>query len=769
MKRNSIFVKAKEYEIMRTEIDQESIYILRQYRRLLSKSRIDPKSNDLQLIRKAFSLAVAAHKDVRRKSGEPYILHPLAVAEICAGEIGLGTTSIVCALLHDVVEDSGTTLDEIQEIFGDRIARIVDGLTKIRGAIDQRNPSMQAENFRKILVTMAEDLRVILIKLADRLHNMRTLSSLSKDKQLKIASETKVLYAPLAHRLGLYNIKTELDDLVLKYTDPEVYNNIQQQLLQTKLERGLFINDFIHPVKSQLAREDFDFSIQAREKSVSSIWDKMKQKGIPFKEVYDIFAIRIIIDCPEEKEKAECLRVYAIVSDIYKPNTDRLRDWISIPKLNGYTALHVTVMSKIGQWVEVQIRSKRMDEIAEFGLAAHWRYKATDKKESAIDLWLEKVRQLLTTKEFLDAIEFLDEFKLNLFNDEIYTFSPKGEVFALPVGSTALDFAYNIHSEIGNRSIGAKVNYNLVALNHQLNSGDQVEIITSKKQSPKEEWLNYVSTARAKTEIREAVRNQKRTHFDEGKMKLESFFVSCNLEFNKVNLRMFQEHKNMPSLIDLYYEVAIGHITLKDVKNCCGKQSQSSWLSSLNFFKKSRIQPELNAQRSKIIEDKIKTEISELVLGDKVENIHYEISHCCEPISGDDVIGIIDDNQTIKIHRTNCPIVINQMSTYGNRIVKAKWKTNDSVMFLAGLKVVSFDRMGIVYDITNIISNKYKLRMRSFNIDTNNEISIGEIMLYVYDTATLDSLINDLKQLDDVRDVVRITPSENKLALKAGS
>ena len=746
---------------MKNDNYQESIIILRQYRRLLSKARIDPRSEELKIIRKAFTVAVSAHKDVRRKSGEPYILHPLAVAEICASEIGLGTTSIVCAILHDVVEDAGITLEEIREAFGEKIARIVDGLTKIRGAIDQRNPSLQAENFRKILVTMADDLRVILIKLADRLHNMRTLSSLSKEKQLKIASETKVLYAPLAHRLGLYNIKTELDDLVLKYTDPEVYENIRQQLIQTKFERGLFISDFIHPVKNRLAKSGFDFSIQAREKSVSSIWEKMKKKGVSFKEVYDIFAIRIIIDCPEENEKAECLRAYAIVSDIYKPNTDRLRDWISIPKANGYTAFHVTVMSKTGQWVEVQIRSKRMDEIAEFGLAAHWRYKSVDNKETAIDQWLEKVRQLLNTKEFLDAIDFLNEFKLNLFNDEVYIFSPKGEVIALPAGATALDFAYNIHSEIGNQSIGAKVNYNLVALNHPLHSGDQVEIITSKKQTPKEEWLKYVTTARAKTEIREAIRIQKRTHFEEGKARLEGFFSQNGLEFNKINLRLFQESKNIPSLIDLYYEVAIGHISAKDVKNCFTKQSSTGWLSSLNPFRKSRLQTELNTERNKLIDQKIKTEIAELVLGDKVENIRYETAQCCEPISGDDVIGIIDDDQNILIHRTNCPIVINQMSTHGNRIVKAKWKPNDSVMFLTGLRVVSFDRIGIVYDITNIISKKYKLRMRSFNIDTNNEISIGEIMLYVYDTSTLDNLINDLKHLDDVRDVVRITPSEN--------
>ncbi|MFW5758497.1 MAG: RelA/SpoT family protein, partial [Bacteroidota bacterium] len=476
--------------------DQETLDILHQYRSLLEVCRPTTDDEDRKKIRKAFNFALEAHKEHRRKSGEPYIYHPISVAKIAVQEIGLGTTSVICSLLHDVVEDTEYTLSDIASYFDEEVARIIDGLTKISGIFDQTN-SVQAENFRKMLLTLSDDVRVILIKLADRLHNMRTLDSLPPKKQLKIANETLYLFAPLAHRLGFHAIKSELEDLALKYTDPDIYNKISRKIVESEEERNRFIEGFVKPIKHALNEQGMKYTIVGRTKSISSIWGKMKKQEVPFEEVYDIFAIRIIIDTPEEREKADCWRVYSFVTDIYRPNPDRLRDWISIPKANGYESLHTTVMSEHGKWVEVQIRSKKMDDVAEKGYAAHWKYKESKSGESSIDKWLNRIREILKTSE-KDALDFIDDFKLNLFSDEIFVFTPKGELRTLPLGSTALDFAYSIHTKIGDHCLGAKLNHKLVPLSHPLKSGDQIEIITSDKQKPKPDWLNYVVTARAK-------------------------------------------------------------------------------------------------------------------------------------------------------------------------------------------------------------------------------------------------------------------------------
>ncbi|MFO7977829.1 MAG: RelA/SpoT family protein, partial [Bacteroidales bacterium] len=513
--------------------EQERKEIIKQYRGLLGVCRPNISKEDRQRIRKAFNFATEAHKEHRRKSGEPYIFHPIAVGRIVVEEIGLGATSVICSLLHDVVEDTDYTLADISEHFGEEVAKIIDGLTKISDIFDQTT-SVQAENFRKMLLTLSDDVRVILIKLADRLHNMRTLESLPPKKQLKIANETLYLFAPLAHRLGFHAIKSELEDLALKYTEPEIYNTIARKLVDTEEERNRFISSFNQPIRRALNAEGFNFSILARTKSISSIWEKMQKKEIPFEEVYDIFAIRIVIDTPEQREKADSWKVYSIVTDIYRPNPDRLRDWISTPKANGYESLHTTVMSRQGKWVEVQIRTRRMDEIAEKGYAAHWKYKESRIGESGIDKWLRRIREILKTAE-TDALDFIDDFKLNLFSDEIIVFTPKGELRTLPVGSTALDFAYSIHTQVGNNCLGAKVSHKLVPLSQVLKSGDQVEIITSAKQHPKPDWLNYVTTARAKGKIKTSLKEARKKQAEEGKEILDRKLRQLKIEHNPAN------------------------------------------------------------------------------------------------------------------------------------------------------------------------------------------------------------------------------------------
>lgn len=736
--------------------EDERKEITRRYRSLLKHWQNRKDDDESLLVRKAFNLAVDAHKDMRRRSKEPYVYHPLEVATICAKDMRLDATSIVCALLHDVVEDTEVTLEDIERQFNPQVAKIISGLTKIKGIFDDGTRSIQAEYFKRMILALAEDMRVILIKLADRLHNMRTLGHLSRDKQLRIASETHILYGPLAYRMGLYNIKTELEDLSLQFTDSEIYHHINSQLETTEKDRDRFINRFIYPVKNILAKHDISHRIHVRTKSVNSIYQKMQKQSIPFEDVYDIFAVRIIIESTLENEKLDCWKVYSLITDVYKPKHDRVRDWISIPKANGYEALHLTVMSHEGKWVEIQIRTQRMHEIAESGFASHHYYKNMVDEGKAIEGWLTRIREQFQNPDN-DALSFMDDFKLDLYSEEIYTFTPKGDMYKLPVGATALDFAYNIQQEIGNRAIGAKVNLTLVPLNYVLQSGDQVEIILSKVQKPQVEWLEYVITTRAKNLIKEALKSEKRQYYRQGKEKLQKYFGELEIEFNKINVKRFQDFNNINSAIDLYFDVATGKIGLKELKNCCQKVEKSPWFNVLNPFSKQKVYTSKSPIES--IDEFIRNKPEEVLLSENSE-IKYQIAECCNPISGDDVIGLITPKKPIIIHRSNCKIAQELMSSFGNRIVKAKWKKQSPIVFLAGIHFKSIDKIGIINEITDIISNRYKIKIRSFHLDSSNEVSQGNIMLYVQDVKNLNDLITDLKKIKEIQKIGRMNPEQ---------
>jgi GTP pyrophosphokinase len=717
--------------------------ILRHYRRLLRHAKPFLKDNDAKIIKKAFNTSLEAHRDMRRKSGEPYILHPLAVAQIAVEEIGLGTTSIVAALMHDVVEDTAMEVEEIEREFGPSVARIIEGLTKISGVFDY-GTSQQAENFRKMLLTLSDDVRVILIKLADRLHNMRTLDSMPRHKQLKIASETMYLYAPLAHRLGLYAIKSELEDLYLKYTDTLTYKDISNKIRQTRSARNKFIKDFISPIEDELRRHGFKFTIKGRPKSIYSILKKIKKQNITFEEIYDLFAIRIILDVPLEYEKAACWQVYSIITDFYQPNPDRLRDWVNTPKANGYESLHTTVMSKSGQWVEVQIRTKRMDEIAERGYAAHWKYKGDGNGgESALEMWINKVRDMLESNT-ANALEFMDEFRKNLFVEEVFVFTPKGELIILPDRATALDFAFEIHSEIGLHCLGAKVNQKLVPLSYRLRNGDQVEILTSQKQRPNEEWLSYVVTSKARTRIREYLREERKDKSEQGKAMLEKRLAYLKVPETQVNLNKLLAFFNVPNVQDLYYRIATGHIDVKNIKEViftAPAERGSSMLEPKSFDREVQKIRGVNSDM--------------LVIGENTSNMTYKVAACCNPIPGDEVFGFETEEDGIEIHRTNCKRGIELMSNYGNRIIKAKWTDQQELAFLAGIRIKGTDRVGLVNDLTRIISNSLRVNMRSITIDSHDGIFEGNIMVFVNDTGHLDKLIQRMGRVTGVLTVER--------------
>ncbi|GAA4141266.1 RelA/SpoT family protein [Sphingobacterium lactis] len=733
----------EEYVI---DIEAENKEIRKRYRALLRACKPTLQKGDKEQIRKAFDLALESHKDMRRKSGEPYIYHPIAVAQIAAEEIGLGTTSIVCALLHDVVEDTSVTLQDIEEQFGKKVVRIIDGLTKISGIFDP-NSSMQAENFRKMLLTLADDVRVILIKLADRLHNMRTMEFMARHKQLKIASETSYLYAPLAHRLGLYAIKSELEDLSMKFTDPDTYKFIAKKLNEKKAEREKFIADFIGPIKEILGAEGITASVFGRPKSIHSIWNKMRKKSIPFEEVYDLFAIRIIIDTVDEKEKTECWKVYSIVTDLYRPNPDRLRDWVSSPKANGYESLHTTVMGPRGQWVEVQIRTKRMNEIAEKGFAAHWKYKESN-SDNGLDQWIQKVRDILSNPE-TNAMDFVDDFKMNLFSDEIFIFTPKGTLVQLPNGATALDFAFEIHTDIGATCIGAKVNHKLVPLSHELMNGDQVEIITSNKQTPKEDWLNFVVTAKAKSKIKSSLKEEKRKVAEDGKEILERKLKSLKITYNTDNINKIANYFKFQSSQDLFYNVAKGSIDIKNLREFVANERSED--ANQNQFQ---------SHITGLVE-KINKKEDTILIGDDGQKVDYTLAPCCNPIPGDDIFGFLTVNDGIKIHRTSCPNASKLMANYGYRILKARWASlQNNVAFLTGLKIVGIDDVGLVNKITTVISHDFHVNIRSLSISSNEGIFEGDIMVFVNDTAQLDNLIRNLKQISGITGVTRYE-SEN--------
>ena len=731
------------------DIEAEKKEIQKRYRALLKACKPTMEKGDKRQIRIAFEMSVEAHKNMRRKSGEPYIYHPIAVAQIAAEEIGLGTTSIVCALLHDVVEDTNITLEDIEREFGTKVANIIDGLTKISGVFDQTS-SIQAENFRKMSLTLADDVRVILIKLADRLHNMRTLESMPRDKQLKISSETIYLYAPLAHRLGLYAIKSELEDLSMKFTEATTYKFIANKLNETKGERAKFINEFIKPLREELNKLDLTAEILGRPKSIHSIWKKMKSKGVPFEEVYDLFAIRIILESDFENEKADCWKAYSIVTDKYIPNPDRLRDWISSPRGNGYESLHTTVMGPSGRWVEVQIRSGRMNEIAEKGFAAHWKYKEQT-SENGLDQWIQKVRDVLSSPES-NALDFLDDFKMNLFSDEIFIFTPKGDLMKLPFGATALDFAFEIHSDIGTKCIGAKVNHRLVPLSHKLQNGDQVEVITSDKQKPKEDWLNFVITSKAKSKIKSAIREQKIKIAEDGKEILDRKLKSLKISNTNQSISKIALFFGLPSNIELYYQVAIGKLDLKELREYQVTEKKTP----------QKTQPKIDKDNLDQYMKQVKSKDSDILLiGEDLHKIDYKLSPCCNPIPGDDVFGFITINEGIKIHRTNCPNAIKLMSNFGYRIVKAKWTGQKEIAFLTGIRIVGTDEVGVVNNITKVVSNDFKVNMRSITVDSDDGIFEGTLMIYVNDTSHLDTLIKKLKLVNGVINVTRFDANKS--------
>ncbi|MBL7720319.1 MAG: bifunctional (p)ppGpp synthetase/guanosine-3',5'-bis(diphosphate) 3'-pyrophosphohydrolase [Flavipsychrobacter sp.] len=734
--------------------EEEKKLILREYRALLRALKQRIKKGDKRLIRRAFEISVDAHKDMRRKSGEPYILHPLAVARIVVEEIGLGVTSSICALLHDVVEDTEITLEDIEREFGEKYVKIIDGLTKISNVVDLRaDTTVQAENFRKILLTLADDPRVILIKMADRLHNMRTLGSMSREKQLKISSETTYIYSPLAHRLGLYEIKSELEDLALKYTQPEVYMEIAKGLKETKRDRTRYINEFIKPIKEELQTQGFNFEIYGRPKAIHSIWNKMRSKHVSFEEVYDLFAIRIIVKSTPEREKEDCWKVYSVVTNFYRPSPDRLRDWISVPKGNGYEALHTTVMGNGGRWVEVQVRSARMNEIAEKGLAAHWKYKegAPSQQESKLDAWLHHLRDILNNPD-TDTLDFLQDFKLDLFTEEIYIYTPKGEMRVLPKGATALDFAFDIHSELGAKCIGAKVNYRLVPLSHVLKTGDQVEIITSSKQKPSEDWLSFVTTAKAKSRIKYYLKEEKRTIAEDGKAMVQRKLDHMKLPASPHNLNELCLFYKKPSLLDLYYGVAVGSIDLKTIKELVVTGDKLH--QPVKEVKEIKEPKEPGKQKS----SKAGPEL--IIFGESSDKIKYKLAQCCQPIPGDDVFGFITSGEGLKIHRTDCPNAAQLLAHYGHRVVKTKWAKNKEISFLTGVRILGLDEVGMIQKITNVISSDLNMNMRSISIETKDGVFDGTIMVYVHDREELDELCQKLAAVDGVNKIERLEAQE---------
>ncbi len=693
-----------------------------------------------QKIRDAYALAYKAHNGIRRKSGEPYIIHPIEVALISAKEIGLGAKSVISALLHDVVEDTDYTLEDIERLFGPKIAQIIDGLTKISGVFDSE--SMQAENFRKMLLTLSDDVRVILVKLADRLHNMRTLGSMPVHKQYKIAGETLYMYAPLAHRLGLYQIKTELEDLSFKYKEPTIYEEIESKLLSSEKKRETLINKFSLPIISTLTRYGLDFEIAGRTKSIYSIWNKMQKKGVPFEEVYDIFAVRIVFNNDKkDREKSLCWNIYSIVTDYYQPNPDRLRDWISTPKANGYEALHTTVMGPDGQWVEVQIRSKRMDEIAEKGYAAHWKYKSANEREGELDKWITKIQELLKDPNS-DALEFLDEFKLNLFTSEIYVFTPDGTLRRLPKKATALDFAFDIHSEVGEKAIGAKVNRKLVPLSQVLESGDQVEILTSDKQEPKREWLDFVITARAKSCIKNAFKEGRRQSIDKGMRMLKDSLTELGFKQNASVMKKVLDGYHVESKTELYSKISNGIIDLSDLKSVVDKKRPNKFVRYWGLQYKPKPE-EMDNEHA-------------FMITDSNEDIKYRVANCCKPIPGDDILGFNNDREIIVVHKTTCPRALRLMGRHGDRIVTVKWKSHKVMAFLATIELQGIDKMGILHDITRVISGDFSVNMRALSINSLDGVFMGTIDFYIYNLEDLEDVIKKLKKIKGINKVRRI-------------
>jgi len=745
MMENVIYNEMSDEEM----IDQSFQELLNDYLATKHRKRVE-------VITKAFNFANQAHKGVKRQSGEPYIMHPLAVAKIVCNEIGLGSTSICSALLHDVVEDTDYTVEDIENIFGPKIAHIVDGLTKISGGIFGDKASAQAENFKKLLLTMSDDIRVILIKIADRLHNMRTLGSLLPNKQYKIAGETLYIYAPLANRLGLNKIKTELENLSFKYEHPEEYQEIEEKLAASAAEREEAFQSFTAPIRVQLDKMGLKYRIIARVKSIYSIWNKMQTKHVPFEEIFDLLAVRIIFDPRnEEEELNDCFDIYVSISKIYKPHPDRLRDWVSHPKANGYQALHVTLMGNNGQWVEVQIRSERMNDVAEQGFAAHWKYKegGGSEDEGELEKWLRTIKEILDDPQ-PDAIDFLDTIKLNLFASEIFVFTPKGEIKTMPQNSTALDFAFSLHTDLGSHCIGAKVNHKLVPLSHKLESGDQVEILTSKSQRVQPSWEVFATTAKARAKIAAILKKEQKNFQKEGERILHDFLLEEELQADESNIEKLCKLHNMKTADDLYMAIGSKNVILGDTDRNELKEKASNWKKYLTFSfgtnKENKDRPEEKASQEKINPKQI------LKLTDDSIQKNYAIADCCQPIPGDDVLGYMDENEKITIHKRQCPVAVKLKSSFGNRIIATTWDTHKALSFLVYIYIKGIDSVGLLNEITQVISRELNVNIRKLNIETNDGIFEGKIQLYVHDVDDVKKICNNLRKINQIKAVTRV-------------
>jgi GTP pyrophosphokinase len=731
------------------EIEQENKAIAREYKELLGISYQTLTQEDKVIIRKAFDVAVEAHKDQRRKSGEAYIFHPIGVAKIVASEIGLGPTGIAAALMHDVVEDSEVTVEDIERMFNPKIAQLVAGLTKISQVQKDLNVSMQAENFRKMLLTLNDDVRVILIKLADRLHNMQTMDSMPEYKQIKIASETLYIYAPLAHRLGLYNIKTKLEDLGLKYTEPKVFNEIVSKIKETKEEQDAYIASISDVLKAALKEENVEFTMKGRPKSIYSIRRKMAAQNVTFDQVYDKFALRIIYKSNLHDEKFLAWKIYSIVTDHYRPSPSRLRDWISSPKSTGYEALHITVMGPKGRWVEVQVRSERMDEIAEKGYAAHYKYKQGATEESGLDVWLNLLKEALENSE-TNAVDFVEDFKMNLYSKEIFVFTPKGEIKSLPKGATTLDFAFSIHSEIGIRTRGTRVNGKLVQLNHELQSGDQVEIITSANQKPTINWLEYVTTSRAKTKIKNVLNEDTKKIADEGRELLTRKLKHLKITLNESVINELVNFFKLKTSLDLFYRVGAGAIENQQLKDFAAQKSNTL----INFFK-NKIKRSASTNQE-IDKPEITSNYDLLVFGKEQDRLDYKLSTCCNPIPGDEVFGFVTINEGIKVHKKDCPNAISLQSNYAYRVMQAKWIDSSQQEFKAILNITGMDSLGLTNEITKVISNQMNVNIQSLNLQGDAGIFNGQVTVVVKNNIILKKLIENIKKIDGVDKVSRV-------------
>jgi GTP pyrophosphokinase len=729
-------------------IEKENAEIAKAYKDLLKVSYQTLTKEDKKLIRQAFEVALDAHKDQRRKSGEAYIFHPIAVARIVASEIGLDATSIASALLHDVVEDSPDyTKDDIARLFGETVARIVDGLTKISSLSKETDVSSQAENFRKMLLTLNDDVRVIIIKIADRLHNMQTMDSMRADKQEKIASETLYIYAPLAHRIGLYNIKTELEDLGMKYTEPEVYNDLLEKMQDSKKDQDQYIKAFSKIIEDSLDKEGLNYEIKGRPKSIYSIRKKIVKQGVDFDEVYDKFAVRIIYKSDVKNEKFLAWKIYSIVTDHFTPNPTRLRDWISSPKSTGYEALHITVMGPKNRWVEVQVRSERMNEIAEKGYAAHYKYKEGN-AEDALDTWINKLQEALESNES-NAVDFVEQFKLNLYSKEIFVFSPKGDLKSLPKGATPLDFAFSVHTQVGMKTRGAKVNGKLVALSHVLNSGDQVEILTSETITPNRNWLDYATTARALSKIKSALKADKKELAEEGKEILRRKLKQLKITLDEKSVNEMVTHFKLKTSLDLFYRVGIGTIDNPMLKDYASSRSNMFMSYIKNRIRKPSVAPDID-------KDEITSKYDQLVFGKEEEKLDYKLSTCCNPIPGDPVFGFLTINDGIKVHKKNCPNALSMQSNYAYRVMIAKWIDSSQQVFATQIKLSGIDNLGLVNNITQIISSNMHVNMKSISFESDDGIFTGKINVVVPNITILKKLIDNLKKINGIDKVTRV-------------